>query len=86
MEGYQMKTITFTCPNPRHDGYGCSEPGDHSGKYVRAEVARELLEACKSAVAIIPVLEVRNYPPGWVMKREAVQRLLTAICKAEGAE
>jgi hypothetical protein len=40
-----MKTIQFT---NRPDGYGCSEPGNNAGEYVRADVARGILEALKS--------------------------------------
>jgi hypothetical protein len=40
-----MKTITFT---NRPEGYGCSEPGNNAGEYVRAEVAKELLRALKT--------------------------------------
>lgn len=32
-----MKTIHFT--NHPHGAYGCSEPGDNAGEYVRADVA-----------------------------------------------
>lgn len=43
-----MKTITFIYPH--HSGaYGCSEPGDNAGEYVRADVARELLSQLKDA-------------------------------------
>lgn len=43
-----MKTVKFTY-SPE-TGYRCDTPHDQSGEYVRAEVARELLEACKSAL------------------------------------
>lgn len=46
-----MKTITFYTRNGSYDrpgGYGCSEPGNNSGEYVRADVARGLLEACEA--------------------------------------
>jgi hypothetical protein len=45
-----MKTIRFTS---RPTGYGCSEPGEQAGEYVRAEVARDLLAACHAALKYI---------------------------------
>lgn len=33
-----MDTVRFTT---RPDGYGCNKPGDMSGEYVPADVARE---------------------------------------------
>lgn len=35
-----METVRFTT---RPDGYGCNKPGDNSGEYVSAEIARDLL-------------------------------------------
>lgn len=41
-----MKTVTFTWPHPT-GGYGCNQPGDQSGDYVRVEVAHKLIDALK---------------------------------------
>lgn len=42
-----MKTIRFT---DRGQFYGCSEPGEQSGEYVRADVAGDLLDAAEAAL------------------------------------
>lgn len=39
-----MTTVTFTYFNePWYTGYKCDQPGEQSGEYVRADVARGLL-------------------------------------------
>jgi hypothetical protein len=45
--------------------------------------APELLEACKAAKALLPKLEVHNYPPGFREKDDALLLLSAAIAKAE---
>lgn len=44
-----MKTVTFTWPH-QTGGYGCNQPGDQSGEYVRAGDANYLLGALKGMV------------------------------------
>jgi hypothetical protein len=44
-----MKTIRFTASERLGGAYGCSEPGEQSGEYVKAEVARDLHDACYRA-------------------------------------
>lgn len=51
-----MKQITFTS---RSSGYGCSEPGDNSGQYVRADLAKELLAALEAARKELEAYEER---------------------------
>lgn len=47
-----MKTIRFKS-SPMYGGaYGCSEPGDQSGEFVPAEVARRLAEAVDGLLEI----------------------------------
>ena len=54
-----MKTIKFNCRGndaPAYGcskPYGCSEPGDNTGEYVSAEVANDLHEALKNALALL---------------------------------
>ena len=60
-----MKRIQFKSRNA--GGYGCSEPGDNSGEYVRAEVAEKFALAladykrCYKSVCMI--LGWMNEPP-----------------------
>lgn len=73
-----MKTIKFT--NRPYD-YGCSKSGDNSGEYVRADVARELVAACKAW------LELESPCPDSALRARLRQRAkelsITAISKAE---
>jgi hypothetical protein len=81
-----MKTVTFTYPH-HTGGYGCSEPNDQSGEYVRADVARELLAACKSARAFIESLRVpQDIASAAEQVRQGMHRLdalAVVIAKAE---
>ena len=54
-----MKTLNLTY-HPIN-GYRVNEPGDQSGEYVKAEVARELLEACEAAIAALKYAEYHGY-------------------------
>lgn len=47
-----MKKIKFTLPYPI-GGYVCDKSGDQSGEYVSAEIAEELLLACKAGFATL---------------------------------
>ncbi len=49
-----MKAIRFNCNGFHAPAYGCSEPGDNSGEYVPAEVARGMLAACELIAAHDP--------------------------------
>lgn len=69
-----MKTIQFT---PHHTGaYGCSEPGENYGEYVRADVTRDLLAALKVAREAID----------YRVTSEALAQIDAAIAKAEGRQ
>lgn len=46
--------------------------------------APDLLAACQSALAVLPGLEVRSWPPGHELKRQAIESLKAAIEKAGG--
>jgi hypothetical protein len=52
-----MKTIHFT--NRENGYYACTEPGDNSGEYVRADVAREL-----QVIALEVLQHLENPPAG----------------------
>ncbi len=71
-----MRTVRFTY---YPDGYKCSEPGEQDGEYVKAEVAAELLEACKM------VLLFHSGSPWDDTKREAWFKGVTAILSVEDA-
>lgn len=47
--------------------------------------APDLLAACVAALEVLPCLEVRNWPPGWALKDEALRKLKSAIAKSRGA-
>lgn len=44
--------------------------------------APDLLAACQAALAVLPGLEVRSWPPGHAMKKDAIEKLKAAIEKA----
>lgn len=71
-----LPTVRFTA---YPDGYKCSEPRDQSGEYVKAEVALELLAACKWIVAIIDSEEVNPS----VSLRKGIRMAKAAIARAE---
>lgn len=51
-----MKTTRFYCNGIVAPGYSCSKPGDNSGEYVPAEVARGLLAALENLEAFVSVM------------------------------
>lgn len=48
--------------------------------------APDLLAACRAALEVIPGLEVRSWPPGHAMKRDAIGLLTAAINAATGEQ
>jgi hypothetical protein len=46
--------------------------------------APDLLEACEAALECMPSLEVRNWPPGFELKKSAIKKCREAIRKAKG--
>lgn len=46
--------------------------------------APDLLAACEAALAYIPGSEVHSWPPGFELRRKAIDLLRAAIAKAEG--
>jgi len=80
-----MKTIRFTYHNtPSCTGYKCSEPGDMSGLYVKAEVALSLLEHLKDLSETVDE-EVPSHEFGQAL-RIALTDARRAIKLAEGTE
>ena len=81
-----MKTITFM---QFSFGYGCSEPGNNDGQYVRADVAQDLLEACKlTATAIREAMQAGDEDDArlsMAYARLVVKELDVAIGKAKQA-
>lgn len=71
-----MKTIQFTA---YPDGYRCSEPGEQSGEYVKAEVAKELIGALE-----IALINLRNAARLGIGNSGAIVRAETAIWNADG--
>lgn len=60
-----MKTVKFfrTINENVLNEYGCAEDGDHSGEYVRVEVAQKLIDALKiihSSVGRISDLQIES--------------------------
>lgn len=45
-----MKKVKFDCNGNSSPAYSCSEPGDNSGEYVKAEEAEQLLAALAAEV------------------------------------
>ena len=72
-----METIMFT---DRGAFYGCNKPGNQAGEYVKADIARDLLEALKDLARE----EYRDdYDP--ILDRARL-KARAAIAKAEGRE
>lgn len=46
----------------------------------------DLLAACEAALKYIPGSEVRNWPPGFQLRDDALRLLRTAITKAKGTQ
>lgn len=74
-----MKTIEFLGPH-RTGGYGCSEPGNNAGEYVRADVARELLARIKEMTAAVDSGAILLWT------EEDLSSVRIAIANAESAE
>lgn len=41
-----------------------------------------LVEACDASMAYVPCSEVRNWPPGWALKRDAIEKLSAVLPSA----
>lgn len=77
----RMKIVKFTA-RPDGYGYGCSEPNDQSGEYVKAEIARDLLEACEAAREALNLWTL-TYAPEFC-EAEAVKAACERLYKAGG--
>lgn len=80
-----MKTVRFTYPHPS-GGYGCNTPGDCSGEYVPAAVARELLAALKRATPWLGRLIVEGVHLKCVAPNDAERTLDHAEAAIRAAE
>ena len=65
------------------------EYGDDWQRHARAELAAirqtvdGLADACRKAMAVMPGLEVRNWPPGFRLRDDAMAACRQALAKAE---
>jgi hypothetical protein len=60
------------------DYKAAAESEAHAGDEARAE-NKLLREACRAALAYIPGSEVRSWPPGFTLKKEALRQLEAAL-------
>lgn len=75
-----METFRFRFEPNTRGGYVCNKPGYQDGEYVKADVAAELLAACKAALSLL-----QNIGTGKWAKTPAGDALRAAIAKATGA-
>jgi hypothetical protein len=57
----ELKTVRFTYDSS-YGFYRYSEPGDHSGEYVRAEDVRELVVALNRLIESLPPVIAPTHP------------------------
>ena len=77
-----IRPVRFTYePHPGITRYRCNFAGNHTGDYVKLDIADELLEACKVALEVLERISQDN----GIRVRGACDQLEAAIKKAEGA-
>jgi hypothetical protein len=78
----QIDSLKATVEQERKNRFDSANEWREELDRLKAQNA-ELLAACKASVKYIPGSEVRCWPPGFALKREAMQKLLAVIAKYE---